>query len=58
MDALEEQVRRAKEEGVSVLIPERNEPFTANLIDRTYIIDMPMIRYEADTKHLIENKDT
>ena len=57
VDALEEQVRRLKEEGVTVLLSEQNEAFTTNLTDRTYIIDMGMIRYEGETKELIENEE-
>ena len=55
--ALENQVRRLKEEGVTVLLSEQNEAFTTNLTDRTYIIDMGLIRFEGDTKDLIENEE-
>lgn len=57
VDALEEQVRRLKDEGMTVLLSEQNEAFTTNLTNRTYIIDMGMIRYEGDTKELIENEE-
>ena len=57
VDALEKQVRRLKEEGVTVLLSEQNAAFTSNLTERTYIIDMGMIRYEGDTKDLTENEE-
>jgi len=57
VDALGKQVRRLKDEGVTVLLSEQNEAFTTNLTDRTYIIDMGMIRYEGETKDLIENEE-
>jgi len=57
VDALEQQVRRLKDEGVTVLLSEQNAAFTTNLTDRTYIIDMGMIRYEGETKDLIENEE-
>ncbi|NVM25854.1 MAG: ABC transporter ATP-binding protein [Desulfobacterales bacterium] len=57
VDALEKQVRRLKEEGVTVLLSEQNAAFTSNLTERTYIIDMGMIRYEGETQDLIENEE-
>lgn len=57
VDALGKQVRRLKDEGVTVLLSEQNAAFTTNLTDRTYIIDMGMIRYEGETKDLIENEE-
>jgi len=57
VDALEQQVRRLKDEGVTVLLSEQNAAFTTNLTDRTYVIDMGMIRYEGETKDLIENEE-
>lgn len=57
VNALENQVRRLKEEGVTVLLSEQNEAFTTNLTDRIYIIDMGVIRYEGDTQDLIENEE-
>jgi len=57
VDALGKQVRRLKDEGVTVLLSEQNAAFTTNLTDRTYIIDMGMIRYEGETKNLIENEE-
>ena len=57
VDALEKQVKRLKNEGVTVLLSEQNAAFTTNLTDRTYIIDMGMIRYEGETKDLIKNEE-
>jgi branched-chain amino acid transport system ATP-binding protein len=57
VDALEKQVRRLKDEGVTVLLSEQNAAFTTNLTERTYIIDMGMIRYEGETEDLIQNEE-
>jgi branched-chain amino acid transport system ATP-binding protein len=57
VDALENQVRRLKDEGVTVLLSEQNAAFATSLTERTYIIDMGMIRYEGETKDLIENEE-
>lgn len=57
VDALEQQVIRLKDEGVTVLLSEQNAAFTTNLTDRTYIIDMGVIRYEGETKDLTENEE-
>jgi branched-chain amino acid transport system ATP-binding protein len=57
VDALGKQVRRLKDEGVTVLLSEQNAAFTTNLTERTYIIDMGMIRYEGETQDLIENEE-
>jgi len=57
VDALEKQVRRLKDESVTVLLSEQNAAFATNLTDRTYIIDMGMIRYEGETKDLTENEE-
>jgi len=55
--ALGEQIKRLTEEGVTILLSEQNAAFATALTDRTYIIDMGMIRYEGETKGLIENED-
>jgi len=57
VDALENQVRRSKDEGVTVLLSEQNAAFATSLTERAYIIDMGMIRYEGETKDLIENQE-
>jgi branched-chain amino acid transport system ATP-binding protein len=57
VDALGKQVRRLKDEGVTVLLSEQNAAFTTDLTERTYIIDMGMIRYEGETQDLIENEE-
>jgi branched-chain amino acid transport system ATP-binding protein len=57
VNALEEQIRKLKEEGVAVLLSEQNAGFTTSLTDRTYIIDMGAIHYSGETKGLIENEE-
>jgi branched-chain amino acid transport system ATP-binding protein len=55
--ALGEQIKRLTEEGVTVLLSEQNAAFITTLADRAYIIDMGMIRYEGETKGLMENEE-
>ncbi len=57
VNALGEQIRKLKEEGVAILLSEQNAGFTNSLTDRTYIIDMGMIRYQGETRGLIENEE-
>jgi len=57
VNALGEQIRKLKEEGVAILLSEQNAGFTNRLTDRTYIIDMGMIRYGGETRGLIENEE-
>ncbi len=57
VNALGEQISRLKEEGVAVLLSEQNAAFTTSLADRTYVIDMGMIRYAGETKEIMENEE-
>jgi branched-chain amino acid transport system ATP-binding protein len=57
VNALREQIKKLKEEDVAVLLSEQNAGFTTSLTDRTYIIDMGMIRYSGETRELIENEE-
>jgi branched-chain amino acid transport system ATP-binding protein len=57
VNALGEQIRKLKEEGVAVLLSEQNAAFVTNLTDRTYIIDMGAIGYKGETRELIENPE-
>jgi len=45
--ALEEQILRLKEEGISILLSEQNLKSSLRLIDRAYIIDNGRIRYQG-----------
>ena len=54
--ALEEQILRLKEAGISILLSEQNLKSSLRLIDRAYIIDNGRIRYQGTAKEL-ENND-
>ncbi len=49
---LEEQIRRVKEMGVTVLLAEQNQQVALRLADRAYIIDNGVIRYEGTIEAL------
>jgi len=55
--ALEEQIRRLKEEGLTILLAEQNVRSALRLSDRGYIIDNGVIRYQASIKELRENEE-
>ena len=55
--ALEEQIKRLKETGLTVLLAEQNVRSTLRLSDRGYIIDDGQIRYEGSIEELKENDD-
>jgi branched-chain amino acid transport system ATP-binding protein len=54
--ALEEQILRLKEAGISILLSEQNLKSSLRLIDRAYIIDNGRIRFQGTAKEL-ENND-
>ena len=55
--ALEEQILRLKETGISILLSEQNLKSSLRLIDRAYIIDNGRIRYQGTAKELEDNKE-
>jgi branched-chain amino acid transport system ATP-binding protein len=55
--ALEEQVRRLKEVGLTVFLAEQNVRSALRLSDRGYIIDNGRIRYQGSVKELRENEE-
>jgi branched-chain amino acid transport system ATP-binding protein len=54
---LEEQIKRLKETGLTVLLAEQNVRSTLRLSDRGYIIDDGQIRYQGSIEELKENDD-
>ena len=44
---LEEQVRRLKEEGMTILLSEQNSAFTLRLSDRGYILEKGQVKWEG-----------
>ncbi|MBE0607192.1 MAG: ABC transporter ATP-binding protein, partial [Deltaproteobacteria bacterium] len=55
--ALEEQILRLKEEGISILLSEQNLKSSLRLIDRAYIIDNGRIRYQGTARDLENNEE-
>jgi branched-chain amino acid transport system ATP-binding protein len=55
--ALEEQIKRLKETGLTVLLAEQNVRSTLRLSDRGYIIDDGHIRYQGSIEELKDNDD-
>lgn len=55
--ALEEQIRKLREEGLTILLAEQNVRSALRLSDRGYIIDNGVIRYQGSIKELRENEE-
>jgi branched-chain amino acid transport system ATP-binding protein len=55
--ALEEQIRKLRETGLTVLLAEQNVRSTLRLSDRGYIIDNGQIRYHGSIGELRENEE-
>ena len=54
---LEEQIRKLKNKGLTVLLAEQNQKVALGLSDRGYIIDNGVIRYQGNIEDLRENED-
>lgn len=54
---LEEQIRRLRDEGISILLAEQNVRSALRLADRGYIIDRGQIRYHGTIDELRENDE-
>jgi branched-chain amino acid transport system ATP-binding protein len=55
--ALEEQILRLKEAGISMLLSEQNLRSSLKLIDRAYVIDNGRICYHGTVKELQDNEE-
>jgi branched-chain amino acid transport system ATP-binding protein len=55
--ALEDQIRKLREAGLTVLIAEQNVRSTLRISDRGYIIDNGQIRYHGSIEELRENEE-
>ena len=55
--SLEEQIKRLREEGLTVLLAEQNVKSALRLSDRGYIIDNGQIRYEGSIEELRGNEE-
>ena len=55
--ALEEQIKRLREVGLTVLLAEQNVRSALRLSDRGYIIDDGHIRYQGSIEELQKNDD-
>ncbi len=54
---LAEQIRRLKEEGMTILLTEQNLKFALDLSDRTYVIEKGQVRFESTARELEENEE-
>jgi len=55
--ALEEQIGKLRDEGLTILLAEQNVRSALRLSDRGYIIDNGVIRYQGSIKQLRENDE-
>ncbi len=56
VERLEEIIRNLKKE-ITVLLTEQNARFAFAISDRGYIIDKGRVRYEGETRELVENQE-
>jgi branched-chain amino acid transport system ATP-binding protein len=56
VQALAEQIRRLKREGMTILLSEQNLRFATHLSDRAYVIEKGAIRYEGTVEELRRNE--
>jgi branched-chain amino acid transport system ATP-binding protein len=54
---LEEQIRKLKENGLTVLLAEQNQKVALSLSDRGYIIDNGQIKYEGSIESMRSDKE-
>ena len=54
---LEEQVRRLREEGMTILFSEQNSAFTLRLSDRGYILEKGQVKWEGRVEELQEKSE-
>ncbi len=54
---LEEQIRKLRNKGLTVLLAEQNQKVALGLSDRGYIIDNGVIRYQGSIEDLRENEE-
>jgi branched-chain amino acid transport system ATP-binding protein len=55
--AIEDQIRKLREVGLTVLIAEQNVRSTLRISDRGYIIDNGQIRYHGSIEELRDNEE-
>jgi branched-chain amino acid transport system ATP-binding protein len=55
--AIEEQIKKLRDVGLTVLLAEQNVSSALRLSDRAYIIDNGQIRYQGSIKELRENEE-
>jgi len=51
------QIKKLKEEGITILLAEQNAGFDLNMSERVYILDKGHIRYECSSQELRENQE-
>ena len=55
VDHLQEQIRRLKTDGLTILLAEQNVDFSLDLADRVYVLEKGHIRYEGTSREFREN---
>jgi branched-chain amino acid transport system ATP-binding protein len=54
---LEEQLRRLKTAGLTMMLTEQNIRFVSELGDRVYILENGTVRYEGSMREFLANDD-
>jgi branched-chain amino acid transport system ATP-binding protein len=54
---LSEQIRRLKDEGITILLCEQNAKFATPLSDRAYVLEKGQVRFSGTIKELQENQE-
>jgi branched-chain amino acid transport system ATP-binding protein len=54
---LAEQVRKLKEEGMTILVTEQNLKFALELSDRAYVLEKGQVRFEGSSQSLERNEE-
>ena len=54
---LAEQVRKLKEEGMTILVTEQNLKFALELSDRVYVLEKGEVRFESSSQDLERNEE-
>ncbi len=54
---LAEQLRKLKEEGMTILLTEQNLKFALDLSDRAYVIEKGQVRFESSSRELESNEE-
>jgi branched-chain amino acid transport system ATP-binding protein len=56
VDHLQEQIRRLKREGLTILLAEQNVDFSLALADRVYVLEKGAVRFRGAAAELRDNE--